>query len=35
MGMPRQDDLLETLERNGITPDQAAMWKIDLSPPGR
>lgn len=35
MGMPRQDDLLETLERNGITPDQAAVWKIDLSPPGR
>jgi hypothetical protein len=33
MGMPRQDDLLETLERNGITPDQARAWKIDLSPP--
>lgn len=35
MGLPRQDDLLETLERNGITPDQARAWKIDLSPPGR
>lgn len=32
MGMPRQDDLLETLERNGITPEQARAWKIDLSP---
>ena len=35
MGMPRQDDLLETLQRNGITPEQALAWKIDLSPPGR
>jgi hypothetical protein len=34
MGMPRQDDLLETLERNGITPEQARAWKIDLSPRG-
>lgn len=33
MGMPRQDDLLETLERNGITPEQARDWRIDLSPP--
>jgi hypothetical protein len=33
MGMPRQDDLLETLERNGVTPEQAWAWKIDLSPP--
>jgi Helicase conserved C-terminal domain len=33
MGMPRQDDLLETLERNGITPEQALAWKIDLAPP--
>lgn len=33
MGMPRQDDLLETLERNGITPEQAREWRINLSPP--
>jgi hypothetical protein len=33
MGMPRQDDLLETLERNGITPDQARAWSINLMPP--
>jgi len=33
MGMPRQDDLLETLERNGITPEQARAWRINLSPP--
>ena len=33
MGMPRQDDLLETLERNGITPEQAWAWRINLSPP--
>ena len=34
IGMPRQDDLLETLERNGITPEQARAWKIDLSQRG-
>lgn len=34
MGMPRQDDLFEALERNGITPEQARAWKIDLSPRG-
>lgn len=33
MGLPRQDDLLETLERNGVTAEQAKLWKIDLSPP--
>jgi hypothetical protein len=35
MGMPRQDDLLETLEHNGITPEQARAWRIDLSPPAQ
>ncbi|MGR9134523.1 DEAD/DEAH box helicase [Rhizobium leguminosarum] len=33
IGLPRQEDLLEAIERNGITPEQAAAWKIDLSPP--
>ena len=33
MGMPRQEDLLARLERNGISPEQALAWRIDLSPP--
>lgn len=33
IGLPRQEDLLEALERNGVTSEQAAAWKIDLSPP--
>lgn len=35
MGMPRQEDLLSRLERNGVTPEQAREWRIDLSPPTR
>lgn len=33
IGLPRQEDLLDALERNGITAEQAADWKIDLRPP--
>ncbi|MER8840875.1 DEAD/DEAH box helicase [Mesorhizobium sp. M0601] len=33
MGLPRADDLLDDLERNGVTADQAAAWRIDLRPP--
>ncbi|WP_164759152.1 helicase-related protein [Mesorhizobium sp. M6A.T.Ce.TU.002.03.1.1] len=33
MGLPRADDLLDALERNGVTADQAAAWQIDLRPP--
>lgn len=33
MGLPRADDLLEVIERNGITAEQSAKWKIDLRPP--
>jgi hypothetical protein len=32
MGLPRQDDLVETLERNGVTATQARAWRIDLAP---
>lgn len=32
MGMPRHEDLLERLERNGVTSEQAQKWRIDLSP---
>src|SRR5208283_3099775 len=28
MGLPRQDDLLEALDGNGVTIDQALAWKI-------
>lgn len=33
MGLPRADDLMDVLERNGITAEQAAAWQIDLRPP--
>lgn len=33
IGLPRQEDLLDALERNGVTAEQAADWKIDLRPP--
>lgn len=33
LGLPRQEDLLVTLERNGITSEQARAWRIDLAPP--
>ncbi|MBP2512664.1 helicase-related protein [Sphingomonas sp. PvP018] len=33
LGLPRADDLLEALERNGVTAEQSAEWKIDLHPP--
>ncbi|TFI58624.1 hypothetical protein E2493_09400 [Sphingomonas parva] len=33
LGLPRQEDLLGTLERNGVTAEQAWNWRIDLSPP--
>ncbi|MCK1513075.1 hypothetical protein IVB22_10930 [Bradyrhizobium sp. 190] len=33
IGLPRANDLLDALERNGITADQASAWKIDLRPP--
>lgn len=33
MGMPRQEDILSRLERNGITTEQARAWRIELSPP--
>ena len=33
LGLPRQEDLLATLERNGVTAEQARDWRIDLSPP--
>jgi hypothetical protein len=33
LGLPRQEDLLATLERNGVTAEQAREWRIDLSPP--
>lgn len=32
MGLPRHEDLLERLERNGVTSEQAQKWRIDLSP---
>lgn len=33
LGLPRADDLLDALEQNGVTEDQAAAWRIDLRPP--
>lgn len=33
IGLPRQEDLLDAIERNGITAEQASDWKIDLRPP--
>jgi hypothetical protein len=33
LGLPRADDLLDALERNGVTAEQSAQWKIDLRPP--
>ncbi len=33
IGLPRADDLLDALERNGITAEQAAAWQISLRPP--
>jgi Helicase conserved C-terminal domain len=33
IGLPRANDLLDALERNGITADQAFEWKMDLRPP--
>jgi hypothetical protein len=33
LGLPRQEDLLHSIERNAITADQARLWKIDLAPP--
>jgi hypothetical protein len=33
LGLPRQEDLLGRLERNGVTAEQAWEWRIDLSPP--
>lgn len=31
--LEQREDLLEALERNGVTADQSAQWKIDLRPP--
>lgn len=33
IGLPRAEDLMDALERNGVTAKQAAEWKIDLRPP--
>lgn len=33
LGLPRADDLIEALERNGVTAEQSTEWKIDLHPP--
>lgn len=33
LGLPRADDLLDALEQNGTTAEQAAAWRIDLRPP--
>ncbi|MEO7690931.1 MAG: DEAD/DEAH box helicase [Sphingomonas sp.] len=35
MGLPRHEDLLSSIEENGITPEQAIEWRIDLRPPSR
>lgn len=32
IGLPRQEDLLDAIERNGITAEQVSMWRIDLTP---
>ena len=33
IGLPRAEDLMNALERNGVTAEQAAEWRIDLRPP--
>jgi hypothetical protein len=32
IGLPRQDDLMAALHRNGVTIEQARAWRIDLAP---
>lgn len=32
IGLPRQEDLMAALERNGVNAEDARTWRIDLSP---